>query len=267
MVNVPNHQTRLDEYHKLSALYDIAITSQEAKLNDVKRGKIKFTQIADPTLLGLMRGELNRLREDKEAIVGELYRLQNQKLSPPLDNNLHTAQGDQSNVGTSTIDNGEYPTLKKSDIFQQPFPVAPLARVSESYERESESSSREPTLKEPVAKESDQQKEAEPEDHHLTGEDFEDILRGFISPDETPDLPSIEKPNTSSDSPQDQPSESNQDNPNDKSGSDIGISFNTVDSESDANKLTTPELWDAHKFIESNLDDEENEDLGETLIY
>lgn len=86
-----------EEPHKnlggLLHLYEKAINDQEKLLDDALKGKKNFTQVSDKVYVALIRGDLRRLREAREAIRVELDNLtQNpqsdqtqQESEPPLD--------------------------------------------------------------------------------------------------------------------------------------------------------------------------------------
>lgn len=68
--------SRLDELKRLDSLYAIAIGQQEKQIDNAKRGKLRFTQITNKTLFGLLVGDLTRLKENKEQNLLDILQLE-----------------------------------------------------------------------------------------------------------------------------------------------------------------------------------------------
>lgn len=76
-------ENKLEEYKKIDNLYDVAISVHEKTISDAKKGKLRFTQISDPKLYGLLYGDLKRLNADQEKIKQEITELQDQLRAQP----------------------------------------------------------------------------------------------------------------------------------------------------------------------------------------
>lgn len=69
---------KLEDYHKLVHFYDIAISAHSKKIDDFKKGKIKYSSLSEDKFSALLTGDLKRLREDQAKIKLELETLKRQ---------------------------------------------------------------------------------------------------------------------------------------------------------------------------------------------
>ncbi|RZA24702.1 MAG: hypothetical protein EOP02_13205, partial [Proteobacteria bacterium] len=65
-------ENKLEEYKKIDNLYDVAISVHKKTISDAKKGALRFTQISDPKLFGLLYGDLKRLSHDRANIQQEI---------------------------------------------------------------------------------------------------------------------------------------------------------------------------------------------------
>lgn len=86
MLTLQSVEKKIEECKRLTCFYDIAITTHENKLKDVKRGKLKFTQISDSALLGLVKGDISRLYDNKNKLLEEKQLLEDQLKSLKTEN-------------------------------------------------------------------------------------------------------------------------------------------------------------------------------------
>ena len=95
MLTIRDVEKKLEDCKRLAHLYDLAISLHEKKVSKVRRGIIRFTQISDSALLGLVEGDLKRLNNDKKKVLEDQESLDDQlksllKEKEPEASNLET---------------------------------------------------------------------------------------------------------------------------------------------------------------------------------
>lgn len=94
------------ELQNFLQLYDTAIERQENLLVKFAKGKFKTTQVSDQVLGGLIRGDLNLLRKQRDKIATDLREATNTNGFSQITTNGYTNKSDDE-ISSLTQDDGD----------------------------------------------------------------------------------------------------------------------------------------------------------------